>query len=488
MFVVMASPEVAPLARTGGLGDVLGALPRALQRRGVQVAIVMPCYSAVYQSPLPFEDTGWSVDVPLSTWTARAGVARLQLDDGVPVYAIQHDHYFARSGVYGPGGAAYADNAERFAFFSRAVLAVLDYLGVPDVVHSHDWTTALVPAFLRADAARYPHLASLRAALTIHNLGYQGDFWPIDWHLLNLDDRYFRFDALEAWGRINYLKGGIAFADAITTVSPTYAREIQTTELGHGLDGALRFRAADLNGILNGADYDEWDPRRDEGIAAPFSAEDLGGKGVCKAALQREVGLPVDPAVTVCGVVSRLADQKGIDLLAAIVPQLLQRDVQLVILGRGDAFYENLLRDLGRRHSERMAVLVDFDNGMAHRIEAGSDLFLMPSRYEPCGLNQMYSMRYGTIPVVRATGGLEDSVVDADAAEDGTGFKFVPYSAAALLTCIDRAIAWRADPRRWSALVKRAMQADFSWDRAAGQYVDLYERLIASPPYLGATR
>jgi starch synthase len=488
MFVVMASPEVAPLARTGGLGDVLGALPRALHRRGVQVAIVMPCYDGVYQSHLPFEDLEWIIEVPVSTWTEHAGVRHVQLADEVSLYAIRHDRYFARPGVYGLGGGAYPDNAERFTFFSRAVLAVLEHIGVPDVVHSHDWTAALVPAFLRADAARYPHLASLRTVLTIHNLGYQGDFWPIDWHLLNLDGRYFQFDALEAWGRINFLKGGISFADAITTVSPTYAREIQTVEMGHGLDAALRFRSEVLSGILNGADYEEWDPRHDAYITTRFSPENPAGKAICKAALQREVGLPVDPRPALCGVVSRLAGQKGIDLLAGIMPQLSQRDVQLVVLGRGEALYEELLRDLAQRYPQRMVVRLDFDNALAHRIEAGCDLFLMPSRYEPCGLNQMYSMRYGTIPVVRATGGLEDSVIDADAAAAGTGFKFLPYSGSALLDCIDRALCWRADRQRWSALMQRAMRVDFSWDRAAGEYVQLYERLLASPPYLGPAR
>ena len=286
--------------------------------------------------------------------------------------------------------------------------------------------------------------------------------------------------ALEFYGDINFLKAGLVFADAITTVSPTYAREIQTPEYGNGLDGVLRQRAAVLHGILNGVDYGEWDPRHDTWIAHPFSPEDLSGKQQCKAGLQAALGLPVDPGVTVIGVVSRLAEQKGLDLLEQIAPALLQRPVQLVILGRGESRLESTFQNLAAAHPQKMSARIDFDNTVAHQIEAGSDLFLMPSRYEPCGLNQMYSLRYGTVPVVRDTGGLADSVVDVDQAPDqGTGFKFGPAAGESLLRAIDRALQLKSDAPAWQSLMQRGMRADFSWSRSAQQYRRLYEGVLA---------
>ncbi len=479
MFVVMATSEVAPLARTGGLGDVLGALPPALRQHGVEVAVIMPCYNAVLQTGRKSELLPWTLRVPLSDRIVTASVRRFHLDDGTPVYAIENDVYFARPEIYGPAGGAYADNAERFAFFSRAVLAAIEWIGRPDIVHCHDWPTGLVPAFLHADSSRYAELTPIRTALTIHNLGYQGDFWHLDWHLLNLDWRYFRFDAIEAWGRINYLKAGISFADAITTVSPTYAREIQTPELGQGLDGALRARTGALTGILNGVDYSEWSPEHDPHIASPYSAKDLNGKAICKSALQDVFRLPRDARAPLLGIVTRLAEQKGLDLLLQVAAAIAERGSQLVVVGRGDRHYERELSALAAAHPRNIGVQIAFDNTLAHQVEAGSDLFLMPSRYEPCGLNQMYSLRYGTIPVVRATGGLDDSVIDVDAEPgSGTGFKFGPYSSTAFLSAIDRALACYADAKRWQPLVRRAMQADFSWNRSARAYIAVYEKLL----------
>jgi starch synthase len=475
----MAAAEVAPLAKTGGLGDVLGALPRALQQSGVRTTVVMPAYSAVRQSGCVLEPTGWEIAVPVSNRTVTATVLRTQLADGVPVYCIEADAYFARPGLYGTSAGDYPDNAERFVFFSRAVLALLAHIDVPDVLHVHDWQAALALAFLRVDAARYPHLGAVRGVVTIHNIGYQGQFWHHDWHLLNLDWSHFTPDGLELYGHINFLKGGVVFADAVTTVSPTYAREIQTPEYGYLLDGVLRHRRDVLSGILNGVDYDEWDPARDALIAARYSAADLSGKARCKAALQTQMGLAVEPQVPIIGIVSRLAEQKGLDLVAQIAPSLLERQVQIVILGKGDPRLESIFGDLARQHPEWVAARIGFDNRLAHQIEAGSDLFLMPSRYEPCGLNQMYSLRYGTIPIVRATGGLADSVIDADADPlHGNGFQFGEYSDSALLACVDRALRAYRQPHAWGALMQRAMRADFSWQRSASQYRELYEGLI----------
>ncbi|MBI3783609.1 MAG: glycogen synthase GlgA [Deltaproteobacteria bacterium] len=481
MNVVMAASELAPLVKTGGLGDVLGALPRALKQTGVDVAVILPAFAALKQSGREFEPTAWEISVPVSSRVVQATVLHTELDGGVPLYCIDADPYFDRPGLYGEGGSDYADNCERFVFFSRAVLEVLRRLGTPDLLHVHDWQAALAPVFLRADAGRYPDLAAVRTVMTVHNLGYQGRFWKHDWHLLNLDWRHFTFLGLEFYDDINFLKGGLLFADAITTVSPTYAREIQTPEHGYGLDGVLRQRAGVLTGILNGVDYGEWDPRHDRHIAASYSSEDLTGKQQCKAALQAAMGLHVDPDATLLGVVSRLAEQKGLDLLEQIVPRLLQRAVQLVVLGSGDSRLEAAFRALSAAHPGRMATRIEFDNRVAHQIEAGSDVFLMPSRYEPCGLNQMYSVRYGTVPVVRATGGLADSIVDVDEAPGyGTGFKFGPASGEALLQAIDRAFALKRDELEWRAVMKRGMQADFSWARAALQYRTLYDRITGS--------
>ena len=481
MRVVMAASEVVPYAKTGGLADVVGALPRALWRLGVDVAVIMPKYPSITPERFPLRRTKWSLEVPVSSQTVSAGVLESELDDEVPVYLIEADQYFARPGLYGTAGGDYLDNAERFAFFGRAIPALLQHLGPPDVLHCHDWQTALAPVFLRTDRGRYPGLDRVRTVLTVHNLGYQGKFWHFDWHLLNIDWKYFTPDWLEFYGDINYLKGGIVCADAITTVSPTYAQQIQTREFGHGLDGVLVGRRTALTGILNGVDYEEWSPEHDPHIAARYSADDLSGKAACKADLQAAVNLPVDAKVPLIGIVSRLADQKGFDLIAAIAPQLLRKQLQIVVLGSGDAHYQELLGKLQRQFKKRLAVRIAFDNTLAHKIEAGSDMFLMPSRYEPCGLNQMYSLRYGTIPVVRATGGLQDSIVEFDARrEQGTGFKFTEYSGAALLACIERALGVYRTGKSWSALMRRAMHADFSWNRSAAAYADLYRRIIPS--------
>ena len=478
MRVVMAASEAVPYAKTGGLADVVGALPTALRRLGVETAIVIPAYGSIARERFAVRPTGWTLQVPVSTKTVTAAVLQAEAPNGVPTYLIEADQYFARPALYGTPDGDYPDNAERFAFFARATLALLSYTGAPDILHCHDWQTALAPVFLRTAPDDYPDLAHTRTVLTVHNLGYQGLFSQQDWHLLNIDARYFAPDYLEFYGRINYLKGGLLFADALTTVSPTYAREIQTAEFGHGLEGVLVGRREALTGILNGVDYSEWSPEHDRFIAARYSADDLAGKAECKADLQASAGLPVDAKIPLIGMVSRLADQKGFDLLAEIVPDLLRKRLQLVILGSGDASYQDLFAKLAQRSAKRLAVRITFDNALAHKIEAGSDLFLMPSRYEPCGLNQIYSLRYGTIPIVRATGGLEDSIVDFDpTTARGTGFKFVDYAPGALLECIERALRVYRTPAAWWQLVRAAMQADFSWDRSAADYAELYRRL-----------
>ncbi|MBI1815157.1 MAG: glycogen synthase GlgA [Deltaproteobacteria bacterium] len=478
MRVLMAASEAVPLAKTGGLADVIGALPAVLTTLGVEVSVVLPAYRAIDRDKFPLRPTGWSVSVPISSRTIETAVLTTELPSGVQVYLPGADAYFDRDELYGTPAGDFSDNAERFAFFARAVLAIAERLGPPQILHCHDWQTALVPAFLRADAARYPTLAAVKTVLTIHNLAYQGVFWGEDWHLLNLDRRYFNPEQIEFYNQINYLKGGIVFADAVTTVSRTYAEEIQTPAFGHRLDGVLRARHAVLTGILNGVDYDEWNPATDPHIAARYSAGSFAGKARCKADLQSVFGLPVDAKLPLFGIVSRLADQKGFDLLAATLPRLLAQPVQLVVLGTGDVRYQAVLSELADRFADRVAVRFTFDNALAHKIEAGADFFLMPSRYEPCGLNQIYSLRYGTIPIVHATGGLQDTITQFDG-EQGNGFKFREYTPAALLDCINSALVYYRRPAKWRLVRRNAMAADFSWQRSAQQYVELYERLVA---------
>lgn len=480
MFVLMAAAEVAPFAHTGGLGDVLGALPRFLKRRGVDVAVVMPGYRCLRQPEFGWEATEWDVRVPVADSWVSAPVWRTVIRDDVPVYAIAADRYFDRPELYGEAGQDYADNAERFAFFSRAVLDLALALGKPDVLHVHDWHAALVPAFLRADASRYPWGSTVRTLLTIHNVAYQGVFPASAWPLLSLDARYFSFDAFEAWGNINYLKAGICFGDWLSTVSPTYAEEIQRPEYGFGLDAALRYRSSRLRGILNGVDYEEWNPASDPSLASSFSAEHLDSKAVCKGDLQASVGWNANPRVPLLASVSRLVPEKGLDILADVVPALLAYGVQLVVLGRGQAELEARWAQLASAYPDRVAVALRFDAELARKIYGGADVFLLPSRFEPCGLAQMYAMRYGCVPVVHATGGLEDSVRDVDAHPgQGTGFKFHPCTGEALLQRTARALHAYNQPSQWIRIVQRCMSEDFSWNRAAASYASLYEVMVS---------
>jgi len=478
MRVMMLAPEVHPYAKTGGLADVLAALPAALNRIGVEVSVCLPAYRTALRAlgPLPVI---LRLHAPVSSRMEPAEILAVP-NAPVPTFLVRADRFFDRDGLYGVGGRDYDDNAERFAFFCRAALEWLRHASpAPDILHMHDWQTALVPAFLRATADLYPELAAVRTVQTVHNLAYQGRFPSEEWHLLNLDPRHFVPDGLEFYGDINYLKAGLLFADAITTVSPRYAEEIQTPSFGSGLDGVLRMRADRLRGILNGVDDAAWNPASDPFVPAHYDQGDLRGKARCKAALQADLGLAVSPEPALLAVVSRLAEQKGLELLGAVLPGLLKtRAVQFVALGSGDARYEELLIDLAGQFPGQVEVRIGFDEPLAHRIEAGADVFLMPSRFEPCGLNQLYSLRYGTVPVVHATGGLDDTVVEFDARMGlGTGFKFTPYTEEAFLAALRRAIDTRRDAATWQRLVTNGMSQDFSWQRAAREYARLYTSL-----------
>jgi starch synthase len=478
MKIAMMSPEIVPFAKTGGLADVVGTLSIALERRGHELSLIMPAYSAVVQGGFALEATDIRLSVQVSDRQEVAEVLRARVGHHISVYFVRADRYFDREFLYGPPAGDYPDNAERFTFFSRAALELLRFLSV-DVLHCHDWQTALAIVFLKIQPERYTELRGVKSVLTAHNLGFQGIFPPADWPLLNLDRSFFTPPFLEFYGNINFIKGALLFADKITTVSPSYAREIMDTEQGFGLEGVLRERRQDVAGILNGVDYSEWSPESDPYIAKRYSGDSLTAKRSCKLALQRAVGLPQKSDLPLLGMISRFTSQKGFDLIQQILDSLMERDLQLTILGSGEPRYEESFTDASVRYRQKVAARIGFDNVLAHQIEAGTDIFLMPSLYEPCGLNQMFSLKYGTIPVVRAVGGLKDTVADYDAETgSGTGFVFAPYEPQALMGAIDRALRAYRNKRAWTALRRRAMNMDFSWDRSAEAYCGVYEELL----------
>jgi starch synthase len=469
----MVGSEALPHAKTGGLADVLGALPRALARLGHHVDLVIPRYRRISVG----EPTG-RVRVALGGQVDDADIFESG-SNGVRTIFIGHAAYFDRDYLYGVADRDYPDNPERFAFLSQAALEWAASTGVHyDIIHAHDWQAGLVPVLL----ARSPHpsLSASVTVFTIHNLAYQGVFDASWLPRLGLGWDLMRIDAMEYWGRISYLKAGIVFSTAITTVSPTYAKEIQTPELGFGFDGILRHRSADLSGILNGIDYDQWDPERDPNLPEPYNASKLKGKGAAKRKVLESLGLPVravDLRRPLVGMISRLVDQKGFDLLATVADELPGLGATFAVLGTGDPRHEELWRRLAARYPGAVGARIGFDEGLAHLIEGGADLFLMPSRFEPCGLNQMYSLRYGTVPIVRATGGLRDTVIDVDGApNDGTGFVFEEYSPGVLLATLQRALDVFRNRTVWTRIQQAGMRQDFSWDASARQYVKVYEQ------------
>jgi starch synthase len=482
MRVLHVASEVAPYAKTGGLADVVGALPSALSQLGVEVTVVAPRYGSVNPEKLGLARWLRPVQVPLGAGSIDVGVYEGRPPGGanVRLYLVDHPPSFDREGIYGaPGGSDYPDNAERFTILGRAALAVCAMIegGWPHIIHGHDWQSG--PALLYARGAT-GDLAAPKCVFTIHNLAYQGLFPASVVDELGLPRELYTPDGYEFYGQVSLLKAGLVLADAITTVSPSYAREIQTPEQGVGLDGLLRARADRLTGIVNGVDYDVWSPERDPHLAVSYSRDELHGKRTCKIALQRELGLPLRPETPLCGTISRLVDQKGFDLLLEALPQLLAGDLQMVVLGSGDPAIERALTELAAKHKTKLAVRIAYDDGLAHRIEAGCDLFVMPSRFEPCGLNQLYSLRYGTPPIVRATGGLDDTIVDYEPrSRTGTGFKFEDYTTDALLDVWRRALTvYRETPVEFQALRRRGMAQDFSWKSSAQRYLALYERVL----------
>jgi starch synthase len=478
MHIVFAASECAPWAKTGGLADVISALPKTLVKMGHKVQVYIPYYRQVAKAVSKAQVVLPSLTVPFPSYNRFARVLDGGIVDGVQMYFVDMPELFDRESFYSTPSGDYPDNAERFGAFCRAVLEATKIIGVPDVFHVHDWQAAMAAVMLRSIYYFDPVFRKVPAVLTIHNAGYHGWFPPRTMETLLLPWDMFTMDKLEQYDQVNFLKGGVVYADAITTVSQTYAQEIQTAEFGNGLEDSFRRRASDLFGILNGADYSEWNPETDPNIAAHYTANKLAGKLECRRDLLHAFHLEdIGDQTAVIGVVSRLATQKGIDFIVDILDRLMQEDVVLVMLGNGEEYYERLLPEMAARYPAKMRVQVRFDNVMAHKIEAGADIFLMPSRYEPGGLNQIYSLKYGTIPVVRATGGLQDSIHERPDG-GGNGFKFWGYDSDALLDAIQRALATFRDKKTWTTMMKRAMAEDFSWEKPAQEYVRVYERVI----------
>ncbi|MBI2815933.1 MAG: glycogen synthase GlgA [Acidobacteria bacterium] len=477
MRVLIAASEGVPYSKTGGLADVIGALPQALASNGVQVGVVLPRYKSTRLENS--KQLVSSLTVALGDGLRFPSILQGPTTDSVRWFFVDYPPFFDRDSLYvGPSGTDYTDNPERFALFSRTVLEIAKTIFPPHLIHCHDWQAGLVPVMLRTAYASDPALQAVPIIFTVHNLGYQGLF-PYDaLSRAGLPLDMFRVDRLEFYGKINFLKGALVYSDAITTVSRKYAQEIQTPEYGFGLDGVLRDRAEKIHGILNGVDYSQWDPAVDPHIAAHYDASNLDGKTACKQDLLRQFGLPDDTSIPLIGIVSRFTRQKGFDLIAEVAERLMAENVRLVALGNGEAQYEKLFTTLAARFPERVGVRVAYDDVLAHKIEAGADMFLMPSRYEPCGLNQIYSLRYGTVPVVRATGGLDDTIEDYDASTGvGTGFQFSAFSGIALLETVLRALSVYDNPDEWRHLMRAGMKEDFSWDASAREYAALYRQM-----------
>jgi starch synthase len=472
--ILFVASEGLPFSKTGGLADVVEALPKALVAQGHEVAVVLPRYRGTKATAVVMP----SLTIPMGGARLRfPAIADGTLLSGVRYYFVDDPAYFDREGLYGGSAGDYPDNAERYGEFCHAAIEISKHVWPADVFHCHDWQTALVPVLLRTSYGDDPLVKDTPVVFSIHNMGYHGQFTKDVLERVGLPQVLFHPAGIEFFGSVNLLKGGLVYSDYLTTVSRKYAEEIQTPEYGYGLDGVVRGRADRLVGILNGVDYGAWNPEKDNLIAARYSAKDLSGKQVCKQELLDLFGLSHDHLERpLIGIVSRFADQKGFDLIAEKAHELMRENLVLVVLGTGERKYEDLFRALGAAYPGRVGVKIAYDNAMAHKVEAGADMFLMPSRYEPSGLNQMYSLKYGTVPIVRATGGLDDSIEPFDVEHGtGTGFKFKEYSGDALLYAVRQALHHYMDERIWKRIQLNGMAKDFSWKGPAAEYANLYE-------------
>ena len=480
MNILFVSPEVFPFSRAGGLGDVSHFLPRALAEKGHRIWIVTPKYRQTEQAAIPLTFLEDNVRVPLSWREKRAQIFSAKVSDNIEVLFIGCDELFNRNGLYGNEFGDYEDNAERFIFFSRAVMELANKLQLkPDVVHCHDWPTGLVPVYLKTTYGEGESLSQAAVVFTFHNLGSQGIFWHYDFAMTGLGWELFTPEGLEFHNQLNMTKAGLIMADLVTTVSEKYAQEVLTSEYAFGLEGVLKARRADTHAVLNGVDYAIWDPAKDEEIAANYTPDNLDPKALCRTELSRAFGLKEDDRPIVA-VISRLLDRKGFDLISETFERFLSLNMKMVIMGMGEDKYHAMLSDLAEANPDRLGVKITFDKGLAHRIMAGADIFLMPSRYEPCGLEQLYGLKYGAVPVVRATGGLDDTIIDVKINPDsGTGFKFLDYTPDALFQALSDAVSLFSNKQEWQALMKRGMVQDFSWAASAAKYEKLYELAIS---------
>jgi len=478
MRILIVTPEANPFARTGGLAEVTSALARALVQQGHQVLVAMPLYRQVRESGQALISMGRTLTIPLSFKNLPAEIYQTELCPGLTFYFIGQDALYNREGLYGTAYGDFEDNAERFIFFSRAVVEMIEALGLDlDVCHCQEWHSGLVPVYLRTLYRERPRLHRLPVLYTVHNVGYQGLSSSYDFPLTGLGWEFLSPKALEFYGKINLMKGGLVFADLINTVSNRYREEILSPEYGFGLEGVFRERAQDLFGVVEGVDYQRWNPSRDPFLASTYDVDHLDGKQACKQALLKHFGLDLPPARPLVGMTTRLYERKGIDLVEGILDQLMDLEVGFVLQGTGEERHQYLLQEIGLRHPGRIGLSLGFTDELAHQIIAGADMYLMPSRYEPCGLDQLYCLRYGTVPVVRATGGLDETIQQFDPTSGaGNGFKFSDYTPAAFLASVQQALDLYQDQKAWQALMRANMALDFSWDRVAPSYVALYER------------
>lgn len=480
MKILFVASEVAPFAKTGGLADVTGSLPHELKRRGHDVRIIMPFYKAVTKGEFLIRKNRKSVEIPLGG-SLYKGLLRHTLSADIPVYLLENKELFHRDYLYGAPEGDYADNHLRFAFFCRGVLEIMKRMDYrPDVIHCHDWQTALIPILLKFEFAHDPFFADMAVIFTIHNLAYQGLFPVASLEAMGLDNSYFDIERLEFFGNVNLMKGGILTADLVNTVSETYCEEILTEEQGCGLNGVLLTRHDALSGILNGIDYSLWDPATDREISCNYTASALAGKAADKKDLQKSFGLKPDANIPLVGMVSRMIAQKGFDLIESLLPDFAAEKLQLVVIGSGDAKYVKIFNDIRAQGAGNIALYEGFDPALARKVYAGSDIFLMPSHFEPCGLGQLIALRYGAVPVVRKTGGLKDTIVDElDNCKEPNGFSFVEYKPAALWEALMRALQTYRIKERWKKIVRRGMNSNFSWTQSALKYEELYCRGLA---------
>ncbi|MFO7667685.1 MAG: glycogen synthase GlgA [Desulfobacterales bacterium] len=476
--ILFLASEAFPFAKTGGLADVTGSLPGAMKRLGMNVRLAIPFYRTIREADFQSRPVFNDLHVPLGREILPCRILETETPDEVPVYLVDRPSFYDRPSIYGEGSRDYGDNMERFCYFSHAVLVLAQKLSfLPDIIHCHDWQTGLIPALLKGPFREM----GASSVFTIHNVGYKGLFPEWKWDITGLPwVDFFHTEGMEYWGMISLLKSGIVYSDAVTTVSPTYAEEIQRPEYGMGMDGILRHRKASLRGILNGADYRLWNPSTDPHIPSQYGPEEISGKKACKDALLREMNLDGSMAERpLLAVISRLDNQKGFDLLLPILDALFAMSVGLVVLGSGDGHIQWLLKEAEKRHNGRMKTYIGFNEPLAHRILSGADIFLNPSRYEPCGLTQIYALKYGTVPVVRGTGGLEDTVHPFDyGTGEGTGFKFYSYDESAFFGALREAVAVYYNPPLWRRIQKNGMQVEYSWNRSAREYLELYKSLL----------